>query len=468
LVARASRTVWDGYATVSVKMAKDKDIQNNDIVEIKAANKTLKLAAIVQPGQAADTVGVTLGYGRGKEFGKTLSKVGMEAGKGAENGFTAVGFAGANTYRAFGVSVTKTNEEYEIAKFQKYDLLDDPSLAKNFMDLANEYDRSHHIFRQTSLENYIKNPNAGNEERDAIKKNLITLWDSHYQEADSKRLIRWVMAVDLNKCTGCGSCVVSCNAENNVPVVGKLEIQRHRDMHWMRIDRYYSGDYERPETVRSVFQPMMCQHCANAPCETVCPVLATIHSSDGLNTMAYNRCVGTRYCANNCPYKVRRFNWFKYHNNDNFDFHMNNELGKLVLNPDVTVRFRGVMEKCSFCVQRIQEGKLRAKINAKAENGDSAFSKPKDGDVKTACQQSCPTGAIVFGDLNDPTSEVAKLFRDDRAFTVLEEVKTLPSVSYMTKVNNVKPGEFFEKHPHKAHKAAEHKEEAVKAEDHHS
>jgi molybdopterin-containing oxidoreductase family iron-sulfur binding subunit len=227
--------------------------------------------------------------------------------------------------------------------------------------------------------------------------------------------------------------VVSCHAENNIPVVGKKEIINHRDMHWMRIDRYYSGDMSNPDVV---FQPLMCQHCDNAPCETVCPVLATIHSHEGLNQMAYNRCVGTRYCANNCPYKVRRFNWFLYHHNDKFDYHMNSDLGRLVLNPDVTVRYRGVMEKCSFCVQRLQEGKLRAKLH-----GNSTFAKPEDGDIKTACQQACPTGAIVFGDLNDPNSHVSELFRDDRGYKVLEDVKTLPSVSYMTLIRNRKADE---------------------------
>lgn len=452
-----TRTTWDGYATVSVKMAKEKNIKNNDVIEITAAGKKLKLSAIVQPGQAADTIGVAVGYGRGKEFGKTIAKVG------GENAYPLVSFATANSYKIAGVSVGTTGETYPIAKLQKYDLLTDDGPQKLGV-WGDNFDRTNAIIRESSLENYIKKPDAGNEERAHIKQHLITLWDSHYKDEETKRIIRWVMAIDLNKCTGCGACVVSCNAENNVPVVGKTEIMRHRDMHWMRIDRYYSGDFDKPETIRTVHQPMMCQHCANAPCETVCPVLATIHTSDGLNSMAYNRCVGTRYCANNCPYKVRRFNWFKYHNNDNFDFHQNNPLGKLVLNPDVTVRFRGVMEKCSFCVQRIQEGKLKAKVNAKQTDAN-AFVKPTDGDIKTACQQSCPTGAIVFGDLNDPESEVSKLFRDERAFTVLEEVKTLPSVSYMTKIRNVKPNEVF---VHHGGHGEEHKEETHKKEDGHS
>jgi molybdopterin-containing oxidoreductase family iron-sulfur binding subunit len=268
------------------------------------------------------------------------------------------------------------------------------------------------------------------------------------------------MAVDMNSCTGCGACVVSCNAENNVPVVGRKEILKAREMHWIRIDRYYtfkdkSGaratrentfagsslkkDGEplidmSPEStmnfddVSVVFQPLMCQQCGHAPCETVCPVLATVHSSEGLNQMAYNRCVGTRYCANNCPFKVRRFNWFKYRENDEFDFYMNNDLGRMVINPDVTVRSRGVMEKCSFCIQRIQAGKLEAKMENR---------KLRDGDIKMACQQSCPSDALVFGDMNDPNSEISKLFRNERSYTMLEEYDVQASVKYLTKIRNV-------------------------------
>jgi Fe-S-cluster-containing dehydrogenase component len=240
---------------------------------------------------------------------------------------------------------------------------------------------------------------------------------------------------------------VACNVENNVPIVGKDEVLRSREMHWLRIDRYYAGDEENPTVV---FQPMMCQHCDNAPCENVCPVAATNHSAEGLNQMAYNRCIGTRYCANNCPYKVRRFNWFDYWGADmftektvlienNYDlFGMTEDLTRMVLNPDVTVRSRGVIEKCSFCVQRIQEGKLKAKKEGR---------KLKDGDIKTACQTACAAGAIVFGDTNDETSLVSKLTNDERAFKVIEEIHTLPSVAYLTKVRN-KPAEANAGHGH--------------------
>lgn len=263
------------------------------------------------------------------------------------------------------------------------------------------------------------------------------------------------MAIDLNTCTGCGACVVACNVENNVAMVGKEEVINRREMHWLRIDRYYSSDgkagdnaslekaAENPEVV---FQPMLCQHCNNAPCETVCPVAATTHSSEGLNQMTYNRCIGTRYCANNCPYKVRRFNWFKYHHNQQFaqaNPAMNTELGRMVLNPEVTVRSRGVMEKCSFCVQRIQTGKLTAKKERRPL---------KDGEVITACQAACATGAIVFGDMNDENSRISQLLEiskpverpygidkkigNPRAYRVLEEIGVKPNIYYLTKIRN--------------------------------
>jgi molybdopterin-containing oxidoreductase family iron-sulfur binding subunit len=223
---------------------------------------------------------------------------------------------------------------------------------------------------------------------------------------------------------GCNSCVIACQAENNIPVVGKSEVIRRRIMHWIKIDRYYSDS---PDNPKVYFQPLTCQHCDNAPCENVCPVSATNHSSEGLNQVTYNRCIGTKYCINNCPYKVRRFNWFRYTNNKEFDFNSASDLGKMVLNPDVTVRERGVVEKCSFCVQRIQEKKLLAKLENRTL---------RDYEIKTACMQACPSGAIVFGNLKDKNSNVSRLFQDPRCYHLLEELHTLPNTGYLTRIWN--------------------------------
>jgi molybdopterin-containing oxidoreductase family iron-sulfur binding subunit len=270
------------------------------------------------------------------------------------------------------------------------------------------------LVRETTLRDFLR---ASPAERDP--EGLLSLWPEHRAGART-----WGMAIDLGACTGCSACVVACQAENNVPVVGKDEVRRGREMHWIRIDRYYHGSEAEPATV---FQPVMCQHCNNAPCETVCPVLATVHSSDGINQQVYNRCIGTRYCENNCPYKVRRFNWFRYAHNPRFDFNMNSPLGTMVLNPDVVVRSRGVMEKCSLCIQRVQAGKLAAEHSGRTL---------RDGDIRTACQQACPAQAIVFGDLQDPDSEVARLRRSERHYHLLEQVGTRPNVGYLTKVRN--------------------------------
>jgi molybdopterin-containing oxidoreductase family iron-sulfur binding subunit len=252
--------------------------------------------------------------------------------------------------------------------------------------------------------------------------------------------VKWGMSIDLNTCTGCSACVVACTAENNVSVVGKIQVQRAHEMHWLRIDRYFTGDKKNPDVV---FQPMLCQHCDNAPCENVCPVSATNHSTEGLNQMAYNRCIGTRYCANNCPYKVRRFNWLDYTGADSFPdnqnplvgldmdasvMQMNEDLTRMVLNPDVTVRSRGVMEKCSFCVQRLQDSKLEAK-----KHQDPSLVR----NVKVACSQACPNDCITFGNVNDIESDVSKAREDkNRNFYVLEQLHVLPNVSYLAKVRN--------------------------------
>ena len=370
------------------------------------------------------TVSLALGYGRTKT-GKVADRVGV-------NAYPLLSMQGGNIqYFATGVEISKTiDADYPLAATQSHHTM---------MGRA--------IVKETILEEYIKDPKAGNEaelfavrvgqEETKKKASDVNLWNDH-EEGNH----HWGMSIDLNSCTGCGACVVACTAENNVPVVGKAEVMRSREMHWIRIDRYFSSDFDPKEgekgdikkmeapsdMPRVVFQPVMCQHCAHAPCETVCPVVATSHSSEGMNQMIYNRCVGTRYCANNCPYKVRRFNWFRYTDNAKFDFNMNDDLGKMVLNPDVVVRSRGVMEKCSLCVQRLQEVKLIAKRDGRVL---------KDGEVNTACAQTCPTNAITFGDYKVKDSELNKMWKpEERSYHLLEELDVQPNVFYQTKVRN--------------------------------
>jgi MoCo/4Fe-4S cofactor protein with predicted Tat translocation signal len=404
-----SKVTWDNYVAIAPKFAETLKVKEFDVVTVKAANGySVDLPVLIQPGQARGTASIALGYGRTK-----VGKAGNDVGK---NAFPFVSFINGTMQYASSVTITPTGGYYELAQTQTH---------HSFEGRA--------VIKEATFASYLKDPAAGNakgEHKD------YDLWDQYEKPGNN-----WVMAIDLNACTGCGSCVVACNVENNIPVVGRDEVRRRREMHWIRIDRYYS--YETPEGdvtrekeiakledldhVSVVHQPMLCQHCDHAPCETVCPVLATVHSSDGLNHMAYNRCVGTRYCANNCPYKVRRFNWFNYWNDSRFDNYLNNEFTQLVLNPDVTARSRGVMEKCSMCIQRIQGGKLKAKLEKRPL---------KDGDIKMACQEACSANAIVFGDSNDPNSEVSKALRSERIYYVLEEINVKPGIGYMTKIRN--------------------------------
>jgi len=406
-----SKVTWDNFAAIAPKYAEKLGIKEGDVLKVSSGNYTIELPVLLQPGQAQQTVSVALGYGR------TLSgKVGSGVGK---NAFPFHTFKNGTFQSAAPATISTTGDVYLLAQTQTH----------------HSYE-GRNIIRETTFNKYSKDPSSSNGRHEAEHK-TYTLWNEY-----NRPQYNWVMAIDLNACTGCGACVVACNAENNIPVVGRDEVRRRREMHWIRIDRYYSfkegnesvteereiNKLENLDNVSVVYQPMLCQHCDHAPCETVCPVLATVHSSEGLNHMVYNRCVGTRYCANNCPYKVRRFNWFNYWNDSRFDNYLNNEHVQLVLNPDVTTRFRGVMEKCTMCIQRIQGGKLKAKIDQR---------NLKDGEVKTACQQTCPTNAIIFGNVNDPESEVTKALKSERTYYVLEELNVQPGIGYQVKVRNV-------------------------------
>lgn len=413
-----SKACWDNYASISQPTATKLKLKQGDLVKVSAKGYEVTLPVLVQPGQAQDTIAIAIGYGRTKA-GKSADGVGVNAYPFiSEINGACVGICTA------GVSVALTGETKEIAQTQTHNTV----MARQA------------VVQETVLAEFVKNAKAGSftprVKTSEGEKNAtdLTLWNGHEYNNHA-----WGMVIDLNTCTGCSACVISCSAENNVPVVGRQEVVNRREMHWMRIDRYYSSDAEvedmqgleiASDNPEVIFQPMLCQHCNNAPCETVCPVLATTHSTEGLNQMTYNRCIGTRYCANNCPYKVRRFNWFRYYQTDEFDFHFNNDLGRMVINPDVTVRSRGVMEKCSMCVQRIQEGKLVAKKEKR---------RPVDGEIQVACAQSCPTNAITFGDMNDPVSEISKLLlveKEGRAFHVIEEINVKPNISYLKKVRN--------------------------------
>ena len=432
-----SRMSWDNYLTISPKDAKKFGIENNlnarmqldgTVVTLKVNGVTLEnVPVFIQPGQAEGSLGLALGYGK------------KDSGKVAETGINAYPlFDGFNTIVS-GVSIEKADaDDHEFAGMQ----------------LQNTLMGRYEIAKEVSLDTYLKGdvnewnkPLSMETLQGTLPMGKVDLWDA-FDDTDGPH---FNLSVDLNSCIGCGACIIACQAENNVPVVGKEEVRMSRDMYWLRIDRYYSAKekievkegldrgldvpnlydilIEPSDSPDVIFQPVMCQHCNHAPCETVCPVAATSHGKQGQNQMAYNRCIGTRYCANNCPYKVRRFNWFTYNLNDKFDFNMNNDLGRMVLNPDVVVRTRGVMEKCSMCIQMTQATILEAKKEGR---------RIEDGELKTACSQACSTGALKFGDMNDKSSEVRALFNDKRKYVLLEEIGTKPNVFYHTKIRNRK------------------------------
>lgn len=394
-----SKIAWDNYAAVSPSTASKLSIENDDVIKIEADGKQIEIAAFVQPGMADDLIVIELGYGR-TEAGDVGSNVGFNA-----NNFIVYGNDSVK-YNLDDVNISRTGKRYALASTQEHHAIDD-TFVKDF-----HYIRK--IIQEGTLQEYKENPKF----LDKNKYEIFDITQPHIYEG-----LKWGMAIDLNKCTSCAACVTSCNVENNVPVVGKEQVAMGREMQWMRIDRYYSGTPEEPVVSA---QPMLCQHCDNAPCENVCPVNATNHSSDGLNQMAYNRCVGTRYCANNCPYKVRRFNFYNFR--DHFaNAYYENDLTALVNNPEVTVRSRGVMEKCTFCVQRIMDERENAIREGREIIGDN---------VKTACQVACPTDAIVFGNINDSKSDVAKYRNHELGYHVLESLNVRPNVTYLAKLRN--------------------------------
>jgi MoCo/4Fe-4S cofactor protein with predicted Tat translocation signal len=459
-----SKVTWDNYVCMApldlMELLGTTDMKDlyigqdsqAHVVKVTVNGVEIKLPALPSPGQKRGTMAIALGYGRGADGERVGKACFQDNGNGLQSvGSNAYPLAswqnGAINYSANNAQVELTGERYALALTQTHmTLMDRSSVLKETSLAVYKTGNKHHFNHGHELAVHEDvDHNGVVDARDKEPVAAFDLWDKHPVEQVGHR---WGMSIDLNSCIGCGACVTACTSENNVPVVGKDEVRRSREMHWLRIDRYYSSDMthdsgkeegldkierylrmEDPsESPRVVFQPVMCQHCNHAPCETVCPVAATTHSNEGLNMMAYNRCIGTRYCANNCPYKVRRFNWFNYVSNK---FEQVNpafsELGRMVLNPDVTVRSRGVIEKCSLCVQQIQAGKLAAKKAGKPV---------ADGSVQTACMAACGTGAIVFGDLNDGTSKVASLAAGDRAYSMLEEVGTKPNIYYLLKVRN--------------------------------
>ena len=393
-----SKLVWDNAILIGPKMAEGLQIKVEDVVELELNGKKVTGPVWIQAGHPDNSVTVTLGYGR-----KRSGRVG-----------TAVGFdayalrTSAAPWIATGLQIRKTGETYKLASTQGYQSMDTPN------------GDTRPLVRETTLEEYRKEPNFAQEEEPAPG---LTLYKPYPYKEEA---YAWGMAIDLNSCVGCNNCMIACQSENNIAVVGKEQSVIGRHMHWIRVDAYYQGDRDNP---KAFFQPVPCMQCENAPCEVVCPVGATNHSSEGLNDMVYNRCVGTRYCSNNCPYKVRRFNFLLFQDWETPQY-------KMMRNPDVSVRSRGVMEKCTYCVQRINEHKIDAETASVREGKEI---KINDDELKTACQQSCPAGAIIFGNLNDTNSKVSKLKAQSRNYSLLGELNTRPRTTYLAEVSNPNP-----------------------------
>jgi molybdopterin-containing oxidoreductase family iron-sulfur binding subunit len=395
-----SKVVWDNYAAISPASAKAMGVDNNDLVEISNGNTSLIIPVLIQPGAADNNLTIELGYGR-TNGGTIGTGVGFNSFSllNSTSGLTPLLYTGVNVKKSTGT----------------YNLVTSQTIYAFNEGLTKDLPEKRKIIQEGTVNQYYKEP-------DFIKSK------NHYSDLTvyppiEYKGVKWGMAIDMNKCLGCGDCVVACNVENNIPVVGKEQVEKGREMHWLRVDRYYTGAPEDPKVSNQV---MICQHCDNAPCENVCPVVATTHSPDGLNQMVYNRCVGTRYCSNNCPYKVRRFNYFNFR--DSFkDGYQESPVFALLQNPEVTVRSRGVMEKCTFCVQRISD----ARAEATKENREI-----RGSDVKTACQEACGTNAIQFGDINNEKEEFHKYRNHELGYYILEEINIKPNVTYIAKLRN--------------------------------
>ncbi len=382
-----TKITWENAALISPATAKKLSLAQNDVIDIKAGERSVRAAVFIQPGQSQDTVQLALGYGR-TGAGEQIA---LEKGFNAGAIRTSTNFWSAGTVEIFPVPGTP----HKFAQTQEHSNMDEG--IKRSIALS--------ATREEVESNKLEEVNENRGEQASLYEPVK--YDGY----------KWSMAIDLSRCTGCSACMTACQAENNIPVVGKEQVARAREMHWLRLDRYYVGSEDAPEMIH---QPVMCQQCENAPCEYVCPVNATSHTDEGLNDMVYNRCVGTRYCANNCPYKVRRFNFFSYTS----DY---SDVEKMVMNPDVTVRARGVMEKCTYCVQRIERARIETRV---------AGTEIKDGDVHTACQDACPSKAIVFGSLHDSQSAVSLLMKNPRRYDLLHDLNTRPRTVYLARVKN--------------------------------
>ena len=448
-----SKLTWDNCLYISKQDADQLGVATGDMVKVTVGSESLEVPAYIMPGQAPGCVTAPLGYGR-----TVCGNVGINVGF---NFYPLKNAAGASIAAC---KVEKAQGKHNLVSTQDHYLIDDVGMWGREKRVGKP-EKSGYVIREAPFDKYKKNPYAphkdqhGNVNLPLFAAPLQEKWDEKADELkteghpDPRKAFNdphaWGMAIDMNSCTGCNSCVIACQAENNVPVTGKDMVANSREMHWLRIDRYFKGNIDDPDSMEVVNQPMMCVHCENAPCEQVCPVAATMHDTEGLNVMVYNRCIGTRYCGNNCSYKVRRFNYFDYQSKDPRgaaqpwlgipDTQQNeviDDIKKMMFNPQVTVRMRGVMEKCTYCVQRINA----AKINAKKEFADGK--RPNDlvqeGEVITACQEACPTEAIIFGNLNDPKSQVSRIHRNNRAYEVLGESNSRPRSKHLAKIRNPK------------------------------